>query len=342
MKYLFIVVLFFTQLVFAESFSHLDWELTCDNTLTCRAAGYNKENDDLLVSVLLVRKAGEHSIEPVRVRLVNKQMDYETSKNLKLTLVINQHHLGQVVFDSHTKDLTLSRKQTNALVKSLLKNSIIIFEDEKNKRKWQLSDKGAKAVLLKMDDLQGRIKTKTAIVKKGRKSIKLIKKPLAIPVINVPTIPKTSKSDKASFLKHQKEIFTAIKKITPKEPEDCYGLYDDELSTNASIHRLTETKILVSSTCWMAAYNMGRGYWILNDTPPYSPQLVTYSATEYDNGRISNSQKGRGVGDCWSFESHTWNGHAFVLSNEGTSGMCRGFPGGAWILPSFVSKLNYQ
>lgn len=269
-------------------------------------------------------------------------MDYETSKNLKVMLVINQHRLGQVVFDSHTKDLTLSLEQTNALVKSLLKNSIIIFEDEKNKRKWQLSDKGAKAVLLKMDDLQGRINTKTAIVKKGRKSIKFIKKPLAIPVINVQTMPVTSKSDKASFLMHKKEILNAIKKITPKEAEDCYGLYDNELSTKARMHRLTETKILVSSTCWIAAYNMGRGYWVLNDTPPYSPQLVTYSATDYDHGEISNSQKGRGVGDCWFFETHTWNGHAFVLSHEGTSGKCRGFPGGAWILPSFVSKFNHQ
>ncbi|MFM5113577.1 DUF1176 domain-containing protein [Aeromonas hydrophila] len=38
------------------SFQHKDWELACDNTRTCRAAGYSAESGGL--SVLLTREAG--------------------------------------------------------------------------------------------------------------------------------------------------------------------------------------------------------------------------------------------------------------------------------------------
>ena len=36
-------------------FQHRDWEIACDNTGTCRAAGYHAEADDRRVSVLLTR-----------------------------------------------------------------------------------------------------------------------------------------------------------------------------------------------------------------------------------------------------------------------------------------------
>ena len=38
------------------SFSHEDWEVVCDNTLTCRAAGYSPE-EGKGGSVLLTRQA---------------------------------------------------------------------------------------------------------------------------------------------------------------------------------------------------------------------------------------------------------------------------------------------
>ena len=42
------------------SFEHGDWEVACDNTRTCRAAGYQSDDSDesLPVSVLLTRAGG--------------------------------------------------------------------------------------------------------------------------------------------------------------------------------------------------------------------------------------------------------------------------------------------
>ena len=47
----------------AVTFSHKDWDLSCDNTLTCRAAGYAADGEESGSTVLLTRKAG--SGEPV-------------------------------------------------------------------------------------------------------------------------------------------------------------------------------------------------------------------------------------------------------------------------------------
>ena len=43
-------------------FTYQDWQVICDNTRTCRLAGYQTEdNNNLPVSVLLIRRAGANA-----------------------------------------------------------------------------------------------------------------------------------------------------------------------------------------------------------------------------------------------------------------------------------------
>ena len=44
----------------AVEFYYVNWEMVCDNTLTCRVAGFGRELDDgdSHISILLERKAG--------------------------------------------------------------------------------------------------------------------------------------------------------------------------------------------------------------------------------------------------------------------------------------------
>ncbi len=49
------------QAIDGISFIHKDWEIVCDNTGTCRAAGYQQDSETNLVSVLLTREAGDNS-----------------------------------------------------------------------------------------------------------------------------------------------------------------------------------------------------------------------------------------------------------------------------------------
>ncbi|MGM8888747.1 DUF1176 domain-containing protein, partial [Psychrobacter sp. 1U2] len=42
----------------AVELTHQDWQVACDNTRTCRLAGYQAENSELPISILLMRRAG--------------------------------------------------------------------------------------------------------------------------------------------------------------------------------------------------------------------------------------------------------------------------------------------
>lgn len=58
------------------SFEHKDWEVACDNTLTCRVAGYASE-EGKGGSVLLTRKAGPDTVatgEVVWLRISRKSL----------------------------------------------------------------------------------------------------------------------------------------------------------------------------------------------------------------------------------------------------------------------------
>ena len=76
------------------SFTHHDWELACDNTGTCRAAGYSVDGAELPISLLLTRKAGAN--QPVTGEVMlgeygdNPVLDALPGA-LRLTLQIGRH-----------------------------------------------------------------------------------------------------------------------------------------------------------------------------------------------------------------------------------------------------------
>jgi hypothetical protein len=131
---------------------------------------------------------------------------------------------------------------------------------------------------------------------------------------------------------------------TSTKDEDCPDLLDSKTSeAELSITRLTDTKLLVSTRCWSGAYNIGYGYWVVNDTPPYRPVLVTPSGSEFGDSRITASHRGRGLGDCWSSETWTWDGKQFIHTESSSTGMCKLLaPGGAWSLPTFTTDVRHS
>ncbi|MFX9065572.1 DUF1176 domain-containing protein, partial [Acinetobacter baumannii] len=74
------------------SFDHKDWQLACDNTRTCRAAGYSVDGDEMPVSILLTRKAGPGQAVTGEVmigNLDNEEMFKKLPEVIKLTMRIN-------------------------------------------------------------------------------------------------------------------------------------------------------------------------------------------------------------------------------------------------------------
>ena len=321
-------------------FSHHDWEIVCDNTRTCRAAGYSNDSAERRVSVLLTRAAGPG--QRVEGQLMLGSYGHEDEaffatlpKKITLSLRIDGRSVGRVIVPRNSLVADLPRRQVAALLSSLGGNATIewSFGDDT----WQLSDEGAAAVLLKMDEFQGRVGTQDTTIGKGSRGENPVLQPLPVPIVVAAPLAKTLPDDAA--LASNKDLHKALR-ATIGNDDYCPDRDEDSPSAEGiSITRLSSTQLLASARCWMGAYNAGYGYWVINAQPPFHPVLVTASGSDLRGNEIYSSQKGRGLGDCWSTDSWTWDGNQFVQTEASTTGMCRLMaPGGAWSLPRIVTK----
>lgn len=317
-------------------FTHHDWVLACDNTRTCRAAGYQSDDDQRPVSVLFTRKAGPQQPVTGQLKLSSFFDDSELAQlpaEFRLAMSIDGRELGEVQVRGEERLGELSASQMAALLAALLGTSDIRWSYQG--LEWHLSDSGAAAVLLKMDDAQGRVGTPGALVRKGNRSENEVLPPLPAPVVSAAPLAPPRPDDPQRFAAQQDAIRKALLETT--SAGECTELSEAEDGSRVlEFTRLTASKLLVSATCWTAAYNMGVGYWVINDAPPYQPLLVTDSGTDQDNGTIVSGQKGRGLGDCLDLNSWTWDGERFVHVGATSTGQCKGFAGGAWELPEVV------
>ncbi|SBV36160.1 Regulatory protein [uncultured Stenotrophomonas sp.] len=313
-------------------FSHADWQLVCDNTRTCRAAGYAPEYGEDGASVLLTRHAGPG--QPVNAELQVSDTDEPAAADLHLH--IDGNDLG-VLGTAKQGGYALGTAQTTALLAALLRDSRIHVEHQEGRR-WELSDQGAAAALLKMDEFQGRLDTPGALVRRGTRNEASVPPSLPAPVVFRPPLAPPHPGDGA--LARSPELRTALRATL--DGAHCERFDELPADTPLQVDRLDGHRVLVSTPCWLAIYNAGSGYWIANDHAPFQPQLVTTRGTDYDAGQISADHKGRGLGDCWSHTGWTWDGSHFVLTSDYQTGMCRGMPGGFWVLPTLVSEVLDQ
>ncbi|WP_295574126.1 DUF1176 domain-containing protein [Stenotrophomonas maltophilia] len=320
-------------------FTHHDWTLACDNTRTCRAAGYQQDEGDAPpVSVLLTRAAGPG--QRVDAQLLLGQYDEQSPRPpAQAQLQINGKDLGRLQLQDG--GATLSAAQTDALLAALTRSSRIEVIGNGQQR-WTLSDRGASAVLLKMDEFQGRLGTTGALIRKGSTSEGKVLPALPVPVVVLAKLAPTRAGDAA--LEKSSALRAALRSATPGDDCSAISAEGDPMISEPqelTVTRLSKDKVLVSTLCWRAAYNEGYGFWVANDKAPFQPVLVTTSGTDNDGSTISAWQKGRGLGDCGWTADWGWDGKRFVQTSEATSGLCRMVTaGGAWEMPTIVSKVQ--
>lgn len=318
----------------SATFSHKDWELACDNTRTCRAAGYHEEDDGPNATILLTRAAGPN--QPVKVELQLADDERRPAPD-QLAMSIGGRSVGIVRPDRKSSIFTLTDAQVRALLPALLKDARIAWTGKGTT--WTISTAGANAVLLKMDEFQGRLETPGALVRKGSKPESSALPALPAPVVRPGPVSQDKTPIKVSAAQ-TRDIKAALRKTV--QEGDCEQLDStSETAGELEVLHFTKDKLLVSHTCWTAAYNMGDGYWVVDAKPPYSAVLVTTSATGYEDGTITSFQKGRGIADCVGSATWTWDGRAFTQTSDTTTGMCRQIaPGGAWDLPTLVTTVE--
>ncbi len=307
-----------------------DWELVCDNTRTCRAAGYQPDEAELSVSVLLTRAAGPQQAVSGQLRL-GQARDNETLPN-RVRLELNSRLIGYTVL-SREGIGRISPRQLAALLSALRRHSQIAFVA--GPRRWSLSARGAAAVLLKMDESQGRVGTRGALYRRGRASEKRVLPPLPAPIVQAASLP----GGKASLSEAERTQLRQALRAGAADP-DCENLLETQADSEPiTLFPLAPGRLLASTLCWRAAYNEGYGFWVINAHPPFAPQLITVAGSHYHQGVIRSAQKGRGVGDCWAFEEWVWTARGFVPRLVATTGMCRAVAaGGTWLLPTWVTR----
>ena len=330
-------------------FADQDWEITCDNTRTCRAAGYHAagageagaegdEGDALPVSVLLTRQAGPR--QPVQGTLQLGHPGEGEGAGAAgwppvptLTMWVDGAPAGELTIEQDNWTAPLAPAQTALLVAALGRQGTIAWSD--GTRTWRLSSAGAPAVLARMDAFQGRAGTRAAAINAGTADESRVLPALPPPVVQAAAVPADdSVRLPASAMKRLRAALAASSK------ECAAGGLDDAMA-DLAVRRLSATKLLASMRCSVAAYNDGAAYWVINAAPPYRPQLVTLFAIGYAGGTLGASLKLHSGGDCWAYDTWTWDGRRFVHSAQETSGDCRGISAeGAWSLPQLVTTVR--
>ncbi len=324
-----------------------NWELACDNTGTCRAAGYHSNApNELAFSVLLSRKAGPKEQISGKFRIGQ----HEIRSKLKdfpplfpLSLLIDDQVAGEVTLNKEIQIADFTEQQVMMILKALVERRSITLRT--GEYYWRLSNIGAKQILSEMDKFQGRIDTPGALVQKGQLSEESVPAPTPPPTVIAAALHQPSPGDDQFDSIHSQALRTALRSTV--SADDCRDLVDaNTYWIKHTVTRLTADKMLVAARCWTGASAFGIGYWVINETPPYDPVLVTTSASEMIgevNGKtIHSTPLGNTRSGCTTKHEWTWDGRRFVHTSASSPGMRMNdvASGGAWSLPILVSEVR--
>ena len=316
--------------------NYQDWDLVCDNTGTCRMAGYQDESSDP-VSILFTRAAGENAaVEGKFTILPFGEADRDVQVGQDIEIWLNGKSLGKVKHISDDEPDKLTEEQTKALLSGLKKESEIRLTYGKTTLK--VSDKGAAAAMLKMDEFQQRLNTPSALIRQGQEKHAVLA-PQAAPKVEAVSV----NNRKTIELKRGEKQFNHVLALLRKAHDGCVD--EDLESQDITLYPLTQNKVLAEALCARAAYQYTNYYAVLDDKLSKVEQVLAdqYNEAGYDEKQgyafVRGIYKGRVIGDCWNSEDAVWNGKIFIRTSEWTTGSCKGFTGGAWQLPIFVSDI---
>ena len=316
--------------------NYQDWDLVCDNTGTCRMAGYQDESSDP-VSILFTRAAGENAaVEGKFTILPFGEADRDVQVGQDIEIWLNGKSLGKVKHISDDAPDKLTEEQTKALLSGLKKESEIRLTYGKTTLK--VSDKGAAAAMLKMDEFQQRLNTPSALIRQGQEKHAVLA-PKVEPKIDAVSV----NNRKTIELKLGEKQYDNVLALLRKAHDGCVD--EDLESQDITIYPLTHNKVLAEALCFKGAYQGTNYYAVLDDKLSKVEQVLAeqYNEAGYDEKQgyafVRGSYKGRALGDCLAGQDAVWNGKIFIRTSEWTTGSCKGLPGGTWQLPIFVSNV---
>lgn len=202
-----------------------------------------------------------------------------------------------------------------------------------------LSPAGAAASLLWIDERQGRVDTVTALRRRGERPASTVPAAPRLPVVAAAPAADQAGMPGADGGAALPAAFAALPAV--RECRDNLN-WNPDLFEAVSRDRLDAHTELWGVPCDAGAYNMMVRYWITGPggSAPRAIALQGVSGDpdyvltnpEYDpeTRTLRQFAKGRGIGDCGTFQKWTWTGRSFVLSEEIGMGECWGVPLDLW------------
>ena len=317
-----------------------DWDLVCDNTGTCRIAGYQEgDGSEHPVSILFTRAAGENAVVEGKLTILPLGDDRDIQVGQDIEIWLNGKSLGTVKHISDENPDKLTEVQTKALLSGLKKESEIRLTYGKTTLK--VSDKGAAAAMLKMDEFQQRLNTPSALIRKGQEKHAVLA-PQPAPKIEVVSVNNRKTTELKRGEKQYDNVLALLRKANSCDDEDI-------TSQDITLYPLTQNKVLAEALCVRGAYQSTNYYAVLDDKLSKVEQVLEdqYNFAYYDEKLnaliVEGSYKSSGLAESWYGYEAAWNGKTFITTAEHTSGSSKGFIGGAWGgLPTFVSEINVK
>jgi len=335
----------------ARRFTHKDWELACDNTRTCRAAGYQVVESAPSMSAVIspvamriTRAAGPNTPVAMTLRIdVNAVSDRANSLSTSYRLQVGAVDLRGLTMDRNWL-IEFTPAQARIVMTEMLKpkvsEALVWFgDDTSGSPDGRLSLAGLNAVLLKMDEWQGRVGTRGALVRRGGKTESSVLPSVPMPAVKVATPVATQPAD--ADLAERIFPLLDLTEINCANKEEIYG--KNQINAGKlEVNRLTSRRVLLSVSACSAdrlGIDLPVPHWIANDKPPYAPQAIE-AVGEFDKKTMSISG-GYASGptfDCWEGKVWHFNGQKFVLTSSiSNNDPCRDF--GGWPLENYVARV---
>ena len=299
-----------------------DWAVGCDNARRCTAVSLMEmESGENQLTVAIVRGGGRQ--DAPRLSIAN----IEERKSGDLSLVAD----GTVVIGSaslKSQDAPFELDITADAVAKLKAAKTLELRDATGVSLGGASLRGVVAALLYMDDRQGRAKSETALIAVGNRPAASLTPPPPIPFI-----PSKSRPNGPRFKLTANDIAALQARIS------CDA--EPGVSDGREAYLLNGSTWLALVPCGSGAYNfmsvpvlvnrsIGRRMKIatFDFAPGFTeaggPPMLVNADWDAATGQLSSYAKGRGLGDCGSAETYTWDGSKFRLLSKIAMEECRG------------------
>ncbi|MFD2264119.1 DUF1176 domain-containing protein [Lacibacterium aquatile] len=316
----------------ARSFK--DWSVLCAEAGHCTVFGFGPDTADTSAYVRIERGIGADA-KPQAWIVLNEASDKDRQVSLTLDGTPSPALPGTP--QRLPKDERRIRLSFNDTLIAALRKGSLIEAQIAGADKAPISLAGAVAALIWMDDYQGRVGTPAALIAKTGKNTpfrepipKLLRKPAPVtPLAEQPPVPPA--------------LMQAVS-------DEC-SLENPAEQAQPEAVRLTDTKILWSAVCNIAAYNIDSIFFIeeagsLKPAVFASPKLdapgteetnsLTLAEVEPQGRTVSSFARGRGFGDCGVSGDWIWDGVEFRLTAYHFMPECKGVQFEDW--PDLLAK----